>query len=198
MQQKGEKMLVRNRQRILLMVAALILMSNTTARSQGSSGAPSSPFSTRPAPETRQFDFWLGEWDLSWPASQSGSTPGQPGHGTNTITAILDSAVIQENFVDHAPNGLRGMSVSVYSAKTGKWQQTWVDNQGGYLDFTGEYSDGKMILSRKATTKDGKEIMQRMVWHNISHDQLDWNWEASQDGGKTWNVNWPIHYARKK
>jgi hypothetical protein len=146
----------------------------------------------------RQFDFWLGEWDLTWPGEQSGLPAGQIGRGTNAITAILDSCVIQENFVDLAPNSLRGMSFSVYNKRLGKWQQTWVDNQGGYLDFVGEFKDGKMILSRQATTKEGKEIIQRMVWHNIAKDQLDWNWEASEDGGKTWKVNWQIHYTRKK
>ncbi|MGH7450787.1 MAG: hypothetical protein ACRENG_05545 [bacterium] len=149
-------------------------------------------------PAKHQFDFWLGEWDLTWPGEQSGLPAGQMGRGTNSITAILDSAVIQESFVDLAPNSLRGISVSVYNQRLGKWQQTWVDNQSSYLDFVGEFKDGKMIFSRKAMTKDGKEIIQRMVWHNIAKKQLDWNWEASEDGGKTWKVNWQIHYARKK
>jgi hypothetical protein len=150
------------------------------------------------APAKRQFDFWLGEWELTWPGEQSGLPAGQTGRGTNSVRAILDSAVIEENFVDLAPSSLRGMSVSVHNQRLGKWQQTWVDNQSSYLDFVGEFQDGKMILSRQATTKDGKEIIQRMVWHNIAKDQLDWNWEASQDGGKTWKVNWQIHYTRKR
>lgn len=172
-----------------------VLVSTANARAQESSANGAS---LRSVSEARQFDFWLGEWELTWPGEQSGLPAGQVGHGTNTITAILDSAVIQENFADGVPNSLRGISVSVYNQKLGKWQQTWVDNQGSYLDFVGELKDGAMILSRKATTKDGKEIMQRMVWHNISRDQLDWNWEASQDGGKTWKTNWQIHYTRKK
>jgi hypothetical protein len=36
-----------------------------------------------------------------------------------------------------------------------------------------------------------------MVWKNISAAEFDWSWEASRDGGKTWQVNWPIHYKRK-
>jgi len=27
---------------------------------------------------------------------------------------------------------------------------------------------------------------------------FDWNWERSDDGGATWQVNWNIHYTRKK
>lgn len=138
---------------------------------------------TLPA-EARQFDFWVGTWDLTW----------EGGKGTNTITAILDSAVIQEDFEG---GDFKGKSVSVFNRHTQKWQQTWVDNAGGYLDFVGGFEDGKMIFKRTAT-RDGVAFLQRMIWYNIQKDALDWNWERSDDGGKTWKVLWQIHYARKK
>jgi hypothetical protein len=81
--------------------------------------------------------------------------------------------------------------------RSGKWKQTWVDNQGSYLDFTGEFKDGQMILGREVQKKDGTKIMQRMVFKNITPNSFDWSWEASNDGGKTWQVQWPIHYTRK-
>jgi hypothetical protein len=71
-----------------------------------------------------------------------------------------------------------------------------VDNEGGYLDFVGEFSDGRMTLFREATGRDGKKLLQRMVFKNIRPDQLDWSWERSEDGGKSWTVVWPIHYER--
>ena len=45
-----------------------------------------------------------------------------------------------------------------------------------------------MILRREATRTDGTKFMQRMVWKNIAANELDWSWEASRDGGKTWQV----------
>jgi len=134
-----------------------------------------------------QFDFWLGDWELT--------SQGKP-TGTNRITREYDGAVIIEHFSGTPHIKLNGMSVSVFKAKTGKWHQTWVDNQGGYLDFVGEFGDGKMILSRRANVR-GKDILQRMVWHNIQEDSLDWNWERSEDGGATWELVWGIHYQRK-
>jgi hypothetical protein len=92
---------------------------------------------------------------------------------------------------------LRGKSVSTFDGRSGKWKQTWVDNQGGYLDFVGQFENGQMILSRIGAKPDGTKILQRMVWKNISHDEFDWSWESSSDGGKTWKVVWPIHYKRK-
>ena len=135
----------------------------------------------------RQFGFWLGEWALTW---------GEDGKGTNTITAVLDGRVIQEAFDGTPAIALKGLSLSVYNSVLGKWQQTWVDNSGGYLDFVGEFADGKMILSREATIQ-GKPVKQRMVWYNITENALDWNWERSNDGGNSWQVVWQIHYQRK-
>lgn len=141
--------------------------------------------------EARQFDFWLGDWSLTWKDKD-----GNELKGTNSITSILGGCVIQEQFNDPG-SGFRGMSVSTYSSTTGKWQQTWVDNTGSYLDFVGEFTDGKMALQRTATG-GGKQFLQRMMWYNISPDKLDWNWERSDDDGASWKLLWKIHYTRSK
>jgi hypothetical protein len=142
--------------------------------------------------EQKQFDFWIGEWDLTWP----GEKPGEVGHGTNSIRRIMDGCIVQENFSGGESMHLRGTSVSVFDINSGRWKQTWVDNEGGYLDFVGDFKNGHMILQRE-TIRNGAKILQRMVWKNISSNEMDWCWEASSDGGKTWQVNWPIHYKRK-
>ena len=88
-----------------------------------------------------QFDFWLGEWSVIW---------GEDGKGTNHIERILGGKIIQENFI--APD-LHGMSVSSYDPERGLWCQTWVDNNGTYLDFTGKFEDDRMVLSRDAIVR---------------------------------------------
>jgi hypothetical protein len=130
-----------------------------------------------------QFDFWLGKWDCTW---------AEDGKATNHVLRIMDDKIIQENF--SAPE-LRGMSISSYDSERGLWCQTWVDSNGSYLDFTGKFEDGKMILSRDAIVR-GEACKQRMVWYNIEADQFDWNWERSDDGGQTWHPLWQIHYTR--
>lgn len=145
-------------------------------------------------PEWKQLDFWVGEWDLTWPAS-----PGTPaGAGTNRIEKILDGCVISENFSGSGPTPLVGKSYSTYSPQLKEWQQTWVDNQGSYLDFTGGMQNGEMILSMERPGPGGKTVNLRMVFKSIQPGTLDWSWERSVDGGKTWQVQWPIHYTRKK
>src|ERR1700722_1080036 len=59
-------------------------------------------------PEQKQFDFWVGEWDLTWPAAKEG----QLDHGTNSIRRVLDGCVVEENFSAGSAGHLRGKSVS--------------------------------------------------------------------------------------
>ena len=155
--------------------------------------APQAPPNPCATPQQKQLEFWVGEWDATWP----GAKAGEVGHGTNSVRRILDGCVVQENFSGEQSAPLRGTSVSIFDMNAGKWKQTWVDNQGGYLDFVGEFKDGQMVLQREATGRDGAKFQQRMVWKNIAANAFDWSWEASHDGGKTWQVQWPIHYTRK-
>jgi len=175
-----------------LLFVMLFAVSHLLGQQSSSSAPTPSPYPCAAA-EQKQLDFWVGEWELTWPGAKSGEL----GHGSNSIQRLLDGCVVQENFSAQASGHLRGTSVSTFDANAGKWKQTWVDNEGGYLDFVGEFKDGQMILQREAVGKNGAKSLQRMVWKNIGANELDWSWEASADGGKTWQVQWPIHYKRK-
>lgn len=171
-------------------LALIILISGCAVGARQKPAAQTKPCSE---PEQKQFDFWVGEWDLRWP----GNNPGDTAHGTNSVRRVLGGCVVEENFSGGDATNLRGQSVSLFDASAGRWKQTWVDNEGGYLDFAGEFKDGQMILWRKATRPDGTKALQRMVFKNIARDEFDWSWEGSKDGGKTWTVVWPIHYKRR-
>jgi hypothetical protein len=172
--------------RLALVVMAMTCLAGTR---QNNAAAQPKPCSE---PEQKQLEFWVGEWDLTWP----GNNAGQTDRGTNSVQRILNGCIVLENFSAESAH-LRGQSVSIFDVTAGKWKQTWVDNEGGYLDFAGEFKNGQMILAREATHPDGTRSLQRMVFKNITHDEFDWSWEGSKDGGKTWTVVWPIHYKRK-
>lgn len=144
------------------------------------------------APEAHQFDFWAGEWNAEWKDADGNSV-----HGSNHVMSLFDGCVIEENFDGRPGTDLIGKSFSVYDQKNKMWKQTWVDNSGGYLDFTGGFTDGKMILSRETVNSKGKPVSQRMVYYNIKENSFEWNWEISYDNGKTWDLKWKINYIRK-
>lgn len=137
--------------------------------------------------EARQFDFWLGDWALYY----------QGGSSFNRITASHGGCVIQEHFTGAPGSKLNGLSVSAFDRNAGRWKQTWVDNTGAYLDFTGGFADGRMVLEREAE-QAGRKFRQRMVFQDIAADSLKWLWQRSDDGGKSWETKWEIEYKRIK
>ncbi|MEO6637857.1 MAG: hypothetical protein ABIN25_06250 [Ginsengibacter sp.] len=140
------------------------------------------------APEASQFDFWVGEWDLTW---------NDTSHGTNRIQKIMDGCSVNENFYYPAMK-YSGSSWSVYNLQLKLWQQTWVDNQGGYIALSGKFENNEMILATEPRKlPNGKDIISRMVFYNITLASFDWRWESNKDNGTTWQTNWLIHYKRK-
>lgn len=170
--------------RTLIFCAVMLAIAASSILAQGNRSASKACS----APEFRQFDFWIGEWDLNW---------GDSGKGTNIITAELDGCVVEENFSAMPIGTFNGRSVSSYDNAKNRWQQTWVDNNGGYLDFVGGWTGDRMILWREAVTDSGT-FLQRMVWFDIGKNSLEWKWEKSIDGGSNWQTLWQIHYKRKE
>ena len=104
--------------------------------------------------------------------------------------------MIRERFDGYPGAPFRGLSLSVYDAGSEQWRQTWVDTEGNYWAFKGGFVDGRMTLVTEVEA-EGRPVQLRMVFHNIEADELDWKWERSEDGGRSWEVRWHIHYSRK-
>jgi hypothetical protein len=140
------------------------------------------------------FDFWIGDWDLTW-----NDPDGSAATGTNIITKILDGKVIMENFtgLTGQSKGYKGQSVSILDNRTGVWKQTWVDNQSAYLPFTGG-AEGKNRFFEQEFMNNGKLQRGKMIFRDITRDKFVWDWMQSTDSGKTWTTQWSIRYIRKK
>src|SRR5581483_11368851 len=107
------------------LVVVVFCMAIAVFGQSSNSTAPAKPCAES---QQKQFDFWIGEWDLTWP----GTNAGEVDHGTNTIQRVMDGCVVQESFSGGDSMHLRGMSVSTYVPQSNAWKQTWVDNEGGY------------------------------------------------------------------
>ena len=68
----------------------------------------------------RQFDFWVGKWNVY---------TGDDLVARNTIELKQNRNVLQENWVSVKEN-FTGTSFSFYNPKTKKWHQVWVDRNG--------------------------------------------------------------------
>jgi hypothetical protein len=137
------------------------------------------------------FDFWLGKWEC---AGKSYDAAGKASDtkARNNITMDFDGHVVHEHFTMPP---MRGESFSVYDPAAKLWRQTWVDNQAGYIVLAGSFADGVMTLN--TIHKQGTTKFNRMVFRNITPRAFDWDWDATDDGGQTWQPSWHLHYTRK-
>ena len=144
------------------------------------------------AAENRQFDFWLGEWSV---VTSKGETPA----GDSRIELILGDCVVQENWTSAGNIGYSGKSYNIYNTSLKRWEQYWVDNSGGNIFFYGGLKDGVMDYSTDEIPQpDGKKLKRHLQFIKIGPDKVRQYSQGSNDGGKTWFVEYDFTYNRKK
>lgn len=139
------------------------------------------------APEWRQFDFWIGDWEVRDTAGNF--------QGTNSVLLLLGDCVLNENWTDGSGNS--GKSYNFYNATTGKWQQTWVDDKGGVQEYSGAFVDGAMRFTRESKDAAGRPVRHRLTFFSIAPDHVRQFAERSIDEGRNWTVDYDLHYRRK-
>jgi hypothetical protein len=82
------------------------------------------------------FDFWVGEWDVTGADGKFA--------GTNSITKEEYGCLLVERW--KGAGGITGQSYNFVDLATGKWRQVWV-SAGATIDYSGGLdSKGRMIL----------------------------------------------------
>jgi hypothetical protein len=173
---------------------ALLCLISVSAWSQDDAGTTSEAASAPPAAACtaepyRQFDFWIGDWDVS--------SNDQPA-GTNSIHPIHGGCALQENWQGAGPGGLSGASFNIYDQATGQWHQTWVDSSGTLLQLDGGLVDGQMVLSGQRPQRDGSgRALHRITWTPNPDGTVRQFWEASTDDGANWTVLFDGLYVKR-
>jgi hypothetical protein len=138
--------------------------------------------------ESRAFDFWVGDWDVTANGSPAGESH---------VERILGDCVIFENWT--GANGFSGKSLNFFDASKKRWQQTWVDNVGGILEFHGEAKDDGIAFTGEGVPPgQTTPVKNRMTFFNRGADEVRQLIEQSSDDGKTWTVTFDGTYRRKR
>lgn len=138
-------------------------------------------------PEARQFDFWVGEWDVyNVQGIQS---------GVNKIERILGDCVILENWTDRF--GSQGKSFNKYNREKKRWEQYWVDEQGSTTHFWGKLEGKNMVFHAEAPQPDGKMGERKLVFYNLGPEKLRQVSQITTDGGTTWSTEYDLTYVRR-
>jgi tetratricopeptide (TPR) repeat protein len=140
--------------------------------------------------ESRQFDFWVGDWNV---VTTRELTP----VGRSHIERTIGNCVIWENWSSLGESGYSGKSYNTYNVDLGRWEQFWVDNQGGMIHFRGGLIDAVMDFHTEAIPQpDGTTLMRWLRFYNLGADRVRQLSEGSTDGGKTWTVEYDFTYQR--
>jgi hypothetical protein len=161
----------------------LLLLAPASAPAQGSPSRQAACI----APEHRQFDFWIGEWDVQLPNGRKA--------GTNRIEPILGGCALQESWI--GAGGMAGHSYNVYDSSRKVWHQTWVDGQGNLLQLEGGFANNRMTLSGETRDSAGAVVLNRITWNPTAPGRVRQLWETSTDGGATWTVAFDGRYIKR-
>lgn len=146
--------------------------------------------------EYKQFDFWVGDWDVRNAAGQV--------IGHNRISKRHGGCVVQEDW--EGAGGGTGSSFNVYDQQTKQWHQFWVDasgvngfsseKEGGPATIRGGFHDGAMVLTSNPDTLPSIGLV-RGTWRQLPDGRVRQTFERSTDGGKTWTSTFDGFYSKR-
>lgn len=166
---------------IAVLIAAMPVSAQSQTGSQPACGAP----------EYRQFDFWIGDWDVV----QTGKDVQV---ATSRIERLYSGCVIRENWMP--VQGTAGGSLNMFDGRDRIWRQTWVDSGGSWVEFTGGMQGDAMVLTGawRAGSGGGKDNLTRMTFTRNADGSVRQLGEASIDQGKSWGPSFDFTYRPAK
>ena len=138
------------------------------------------------APIYRQFDFWIGEWQVKTPDGKLA--------GVNRIEREYGGCVLHERY--DTGRGYSGESLNIFDAGRKVWHQTWVDTSGTLLVLEGGIKEGKMVLEGQTVTDPGLVTKHRITWTPNPDGSVRQLWESTDMTGK-WIAAFDGQYTRK-
>ncbi len=144
-------------------------------------------------PENRQFDFWLGEWDVSPSGLASGVTIAE-----SSITLEDQGCVILEEWRPFG--GGHGHSLNIYDSTDQKWHQTWADSNGRRTEYAGTLDGGGVLrFDDLSNTGPGAQAgsRARMNFQRIDDNTVRQWGERFDAATNAWVATWDLTYRRR-
>ena len=141
-----------------------------------------------PSPDPyRNFDFWIGEWNVYK-------------YGTDTLVGysqikpILGDKAIRETY-QSSRGPYEGTSLNIYNQASQRWEQFWVDNSGVRLHIKGEIQEGAMVM--ESHPEMGNGVFNRISWTPESGGTVRQTWEQKTQKKESWTIVFDGVYRKK-
>lgn len=141
------------------------------------------------------FDFEIGTWKthlkrLLHPLT--GSTTWVEYEGTTVVRKVWNGRANLVELEAHGPAGrFQGLNLRLYNPESRQWSLNFSNAGSGTLSppTIGEFKNGRGEFYNQETL-NGRAILVRFVISDITADSCRFEQAFSDDGGKTWEVNW--------
>jgi hypothetical protein len=182
MTKKNEALQSSTWSRALLLLVGLCIWPGMTVHAFAASGAGACGAST----ESRQFDFWLGDWTIAAPGGSSSSS--------SKVSLSLDQCLLVEKW--DGGKGHAGENMFAYSVDDKSWYGMFADNMGRAHVFTGHVMSGVAEFDGTNRGPNGERVLDKVKVVRMAPNKVEQTWEKSTDNGATWTTVFRGEYNR--
>jgi hypothetical protein len=180
-----------------LVVAVLLPTSFMRAKT----ATPAAPQAAAQRDGQHDFDFEIGSWKIHLKRRLhvlTGSNTWVEFDGTSVTRKLWRGRSQVEEFeTDGAAGHIEGMTLRLYNPQTHEWRLYWANSQKGIMDVPqiGRFVNGRGEFYAQDTI-EGKTLWVRFIWSQTDSESPHFEQSYSEDGGKTWEVNWITDQTR--
>jgi hypothetical protein len=174
----------------------------STAQQEKPNAAPaSSQAAATERDGQRDFDPLIGRWKYHLKRRLrplTGSNTWVELEGTGVCFKIWDGRAQLDTIEVDGPTGhIEGLTLRTYDPESHQWRLYWANSKTGIMDppQIGEFKNGRGEFFAQDTI-NGKSILIRYVWTDMTTNSPHFEQSFSDDGGKTWEVNWITDQTR--
>lgn len=140
--------------------------------------------------QTREFDFWIGEWNAYVTGTDKLA-------GYSKIEIASGGCMILENWTS-VGQPFSGKSMNFVDPVSKKWKQVWIGSNGiNASEFlNGEYRDGAMRFDFEIVQPDGKKQFVKFHFYNVGKEEVRQLHQTSPNGSD-WTITYDFTYKRK-
>ena len=188
---------------VWIVVCSVVTLCTLAAMAQQQTSTPETSGMQNSAERDGQHDFdpLIGSWKYHLKRRLrplTGSNEWVEFEGTGVCYKLWDGHANLDTIEVDGPNGhIEGLTLRTYNPQSHQWRLYWANSKTGIMDppQVGEFRDGRGEFFAQDTI-NGKTILIRFVWTNMTTGTPHFEQSFSDDGGKTWEVNWITDQTR--
>jgi hypothetical protein len=153
--------------------------------------------------EYRQFDFWIGEWDVLNRNRPSDDTRWfDTGSATARVYPVVAGCGLVEHWRGQAyGNFLVGFSLRAFNPSLGQWDLVLLWPNAGeprFGELAGGFRHNRGEFYSRGLSAAGDTTLTRLSFSDVTPNSLRWQNDFSMDNGRSWDSGWIQELNRRE